>query len=79
MLLLSSRKSALKDPNMVLSHIYSILTQTDCVKEREDNNNTIEEKNVLRTPSTKCRFNGASYHKQICRIIDEPRLMHVDG
>ena len=57
MLLLPSRKSALKDPSMVLSQIHLFNAHSDCEKERENNNNTlIAEKDVLRTPPPKCRF-----------------------
>lgn len=75
MLLLPSRKSSLKDPNMVLSHLHSFMTHSDCEQEREDNNNTIDEKDVLRTAPANCRFRqiAHSYRKQIGGIIDEPR------
>lgn len=57
MLLLSSRKSGLNDPDMVRSQMHSFMAHSNCEKEREDNNNTvIAEKEVLRTPTTKCRF-----------------------
>lgn len=57
MLLLPSRKSALNDPNMVLSQIRSFNAHSNCEQEREDNNNTlIADKDVLRTPPPKCRF-----------------------
>lgn len=66
MLLLPSRKSALKESNenMILSQIHSFITNanSNCDEQREDNNNTvIDGKDVMRTPpSMKCRFFGFS-------------------
>lgn len=58
MLLLPSRKSgSLNNPDMVLSQIHSFMTNANCDDERESNNNSlITEKDVLRTPPHKCRF-----------------------
>jgi hypothetical protein len=72
MLLLPSRKSALGDPNMVLSQIHSFLAHSSIKQEHEDNNNTLlDEKNILRTPPPKCRF---LWH---CESLDksEPELL----
>lgn len=57
MLLLPSRKSALKEPNsnMVLSQIHSFLTHNNNCEQTEDNNNTMITEKDLRTPP-KCRF-----------------------
>ena len=55
MLLLSSGKSALKEPNeMVLSQVQSFISKAERDQEREDNNNTVK-KELLRTPP-RCRF-----------------------
>lgn len=55
MLLLSSGKSALKEPNeMVLSQVHSFISKAERDQEREDNNNTVK-KDLLRTPP-RCRF-----------------------
>lgn len=58
MLLLSSvsGKSALKEPNeMVLSQVHSFIAKAERDQEREDNNNTVNKKEILRTPP-RCRF-----------------------
>lgn len=69
MLLLSSRKSALKQRKMVLSQMHSFMAHSNCEQEREDNNNTlIVEKDLLR--AAKCRFYFC--WKQIRRIIYQP-------
>jgi hypothetical protein len=55
MLLLSSGKSALKEPNeMVWSQVHSFISKAERDQEREDNNNTVKNDH-LRTPP-RCRF-----------------------
>lgn len=57
MLLLSSAsgKSALKEPSeMVLSQVHSFIAKAERDQEREDNNNTVNKKEILRTPP-RCR------------------------
>lgn len=77
MLLLPSRKSALKDHDMVLSQMRSFIARSNPEQEREDNNNVIAEKEVLRSPTAKCRFHDKQslsdsfVFKQIGRIIYE--------
>lgn len=56
MILLPSRKSALKDSKMVLSQFHSFIAHANIEQDRENNNSLIADKDVLSSPPPKCKL-----------------------